>query len=46
MYKVSELLHFIIFANDANIFYLDNDPNNPINVMNAEINQSVTEVLN
>ena len=26
MYKVSKLLHFIIFADDTNIFYLDNDP--------------------
>ena len=37
MYKVSELLHFIIFADDTNIFYLDKDPTRLINVINGEL---------
>ena len=37
MHKVSKLLHFIIFADDTNIFYLDKDPNRLVKVINAEL---------
>ena len=37
MYKVSKLLHFIIFADDTNIFYLHNDPVELIRVVNKEL---------
>ena len=37
MHKVSELLHFIIFADDTNIFYLDKDPYRLVTIINAEL---------
>ena len=37
MYKVSELLHFIIFADDTNIFYLDRDTSRSIGVIFTEL---------
>ena len=37
MHKVSELLHFIIFADDTNIFYLDKNPNRLVSVINTEL---------
>ena len=37
MYKVSELLHFIIFADDTNIFYLNKNPVRLVNTINTEL---------
>ena len=37
MHKVSKLLHFIIFADDTNIFYLNNDPDILVKVVNEEL---------
>ena len=37
MYKVSDLLHVIIFADDTNIFYLDKDPVRLVNALNIEL---------
>ena len=43
IYKVSELLHFIIFADDTNIFfYLDKDPVRLINKINKELKRLTT----
>ena len=39
MYKVSDLLHFIFFADDTNIFYLDKDPVKLINTINTELDK-------
>ena len=39
MYKVSDLLHFIIFADDTNIFYLDKDPVKLVNTINTELDK-------
>ena len=39
MFKVSDLLHFIIFADDTNIFYLDKDPVRLVNTINNELNK-------
>ena len=39
MYKVSKLLHFIIFADDTNIFYLEKDPIRLIKTLNIELNK-------
>ena len=37
MHKVSDLLHFIIFADDTNIFYLNDDPDTLVKVVNEEL---------
>ena len=37
MYKVSKLLHFIIFADDTNIFFSDKDPVRLVNILNKEL---------
>ena len=37
MYKVSELLRFIIFADDTNIFCLGDDPMALVNTVNNEL---------
>ena len=37
--KVSKLLQFIIFADDTNIFYLDDDPISMVNVTNEELDK-------
>ena len=42
MHKVSDLLHFIIFADDTNIFYLDKNPIRLVNTLNAEL-EKLTE---
>ena len=39
MCKVSKLLQFIVFADDTNIFYLDNDPFKMVKVINEELKQ-------
>ena len=39
MYKVSDLLHFIIFADATNIFYLDIDPVKLVNTLYTELDQ-------
>ncbi len=39
MHKVSKLLHFIIFADDTNIFFSDNDPVKLIQIINCELNK-------
>ena len=42
MHKVSDLLHFIIFADDTNIFYLDRNPIILIHTLNIEL-EKLTE---
>ena len=37
MYKISRLLHFIIFADDTNIFHIGNNATNLIHVVNTEL---------
>ena len=37
--KVSKLLQFIIFTDDTNIFYLDDDPLSTINITNEELDK-------
>ena len=37
MYKISQLLHLTIFADDTNIFYIGNNPTNLIHVVNTEL---------
>ena len=39
MHKVSNLLHFIIFADDTNIFYLSDDPVSLVNIVNSELSK-------
>ena len=39
MCKVSKLLQFIIFADDTNIFYLDDDPISMVKVINEELDK-------
>ena len=39
MHKVSDLLHFIIFADDTNIFYLDKNPVRLVNTINTELDR-------
>ena len=37
MFRLSRLLHFIIFADDTNTFHLNKDPEVLINVTNREV---------